>query len=97
MAAESQTPIPDPVAIEPVEPSPPASTVLLSQTLGVIAAIAGLTGTSILLLMAIVGAFYIAVIAAQRESLTCLYVFVAYAALAVLPLVWLDSDKRRPR
>jgi hypothetical protein len=69
---------------------------LLAQTLGVIAAIAGLTATRLLLLLAVSGAFYLATIAARSQSNASLFVMVAYAVLIVLPLVWLDSTKRGP-
>jgi hypothetical protein len=77
-------------------PTPPASdnSALLAQTLGVIAAIAGLTATRLLLLLAVCGAFYLATIAASTQSNASLFVLVAYAVLIVLPLVWLDSNKR---
>ncbi len=69
---------------------------ILAQTLGVIAGIAGLTATRLLLLMAVAGAFYLATIAARSETNPALYVLVAFAVLIVLPLVWLDSTKRGP-
>lgn len=68
----------------------------MAQTLGVIAGIAGLTATRVLLLLAVSGAFYLANIAATTQSYPSLAVLIAYAVLIVLPLVWLDSHKRGP-
>jgi len=67
---------------------------MLAQTLGVIAGIAGLTATRVLLLLAVLGAFFLATIAARAETNPPLYVLVAFSVLIVLPLVWLDSQKR---
>lgn len=69
-------------------------TAILAQTLGIISAIAALTAVRLLLLLAVVGAFYIAVLAATSPVQGPLFVLVAYAVLIVLPLVWLDSNKR---
>jgi hypothetical protein len=86
----------DPASPAPTNKSDQAQDHLLAQTLGVIAAIAGLTATRVLLLLAVIGAFYLATIAANTQSNPSLYVLIAYAVLIVLPLVWLDSNKRRP-
>jgi hypothetical protein len=75
------------------EPTNDAQQAMLSQTLGVIAAIAGLTAVRALLLLAVAGAFYLATIAASGPP-SSLYVLIAYAVLIVLPLVWLDSTRR---
>lgn len=66
----------------------------MAQTLGIIAGIAGLTATRVLLLLAVSGAFYLATVAANTQSYPSLAVLIAYAVLIVLPLVWLDSHKR---
>lgn len=87
-------PTPEPIATP--APAPPTNSVLLAQTLGVIAGIAGLTATRLLLLLAVCGAFYLATIAANTQSNASLFVLIAYAVLIVLPLVWLDSTKRGP-
>jgi hypothetical protein len=83
-----------------LQPEPTTETssagVLIAQTLGVIAAIAGLTAVRLLILLSASGAFYLAVIAEQRESTMGIAVFVAFCVLIVLPLVWLDSTKRGP-
>lgn len=71
-----------------------ATQALMVQTLGVIAAIAGLTAVRLLLLLAVGGAFYLATVAASTQSNASLFVLVAYAVLIVLPLVWLDSGRR---
>lgn len=82
-------------------PSPPTTTdqpsnahAILSQTLSVIAAIAGLTAVRLLLLLSVIGAFYLATIAASNQSNASLFVMIAYSVLTVLPLVWLESRKR---
>jgi hypothetical protein len=87
-------PAPEPI-ITPAPP-PPTNSALLAQTLGVIAGIAGLTATRLLLLLAVLGAFYLSTIAANTQSNASLFVLIAYAVLIVLPLVWLDSTKRGP-
>lgn len=87
-------PTPEPIATP--APAPPTNSILLAQTLGVIAGIAGLTATRLLLLLAVCGAFYLATIAANTQSNASLFVLIAYAVLIVLPLVWLDSTKRGP-
>lgn len=86
------TPPPAPVAPNPIPPN----NIILAQTLGVIAGIAGLTATRVLLLLAVLGAFYLATIAANTQSNASLYVLIAFAVLIVAPLVWLDSTKRGP-
>lgn len=74
----------------------PNSGVLIAQTLGVIAAIAGLTAVRLLILLSATGAFYLAVIAEQTQAPMGIAVFVAFCVLIVLPLIWLDSTKRGP-
>lgn len=95
MAAEPSDPIAQMAPPPPPIPERDAHA-LLSQTLGVIAAIAGLTAARLLLLLAVCGAFYLATIAANTQSNASLFVLVAYSVLIVLPLVWLDSTKRGP-
>jgi hypothetical protein len=84
---------PVPVMMSAPEPTTD-QTAILAQTLGIISAIAALTAVRLLLLLAVVGAFYIAVIAAMSPAMGPLWVLIAYAVLIVLPLVWLDSNKR---
>lgn len=83
--------------IQTEQPQPPPDVAqtqaMLAQTLGVIAAIAGLTAVRLLLLLAVVGAFYLATIAANNPIGAALYVLVAYCVLIVLPLVWLESGR----
>jgi hypothetical protein len=97
---------PDAFPAPPMAPPPPASTTptpraeqersaLLSQTLSVIAAVAGLTATRILLLLAVAGAFYLATRAIDAQNLAPLCVLVAYCVLTVLPLVALDWATRK--
>jgi hypothetical protein len=53
-----------------------------------------LTSARLLLLLAVAGAFWLAVVAANAPTRDPLYVLIAYAVLIVAPLVWLDSSKR---
>jgi len=59
---------------------------------GTLAAIASLLAARLLLLLAIVGAF---VLALRAEGNFGLYTFISYSTLVVLPLVVLDVATRR--
>lgn len=91
--AETGQAAPPPTAA-PQSPETTDTSLLLSQTLAIIAAISGLTASRLLLLLAVCGAFYLATIAAGSQANSALFVLIAYAVLIVLPLVWLDSGKR---
>jgi FtsH-binding integral membrane protein len=105
---QRQTESPTSVDPFPLSPEPQTTTetsnapasgeqtlLLLSQTMAVLAAIAGLTSARLLLLLVVCGAFYLATIAANTQSNASIAVLVVYAVLIVLPLVWLDSTVRR--
>jgi hypothetical protein len=94
--APEANPMPPPAPIQTTaEPRPSDNTALLAQTMGVIAAIAGITATRILLLLAVSGAFYLATQAISAQSTASLLVLVAYCAFTVLPLVALEWGGRR--
>ena len=57
----------------------------------VIAASASVLATRLVLLLGLVGAFVLAVIAAEGRSWSAVAVLVAYAILVLIPLVWLEA------
>lgn len=60
----------------------------------VFSAIAMLLAVRVLLLLALVGGFVIAVMALERGTYEADGVLVAYACLFILPLVWLERNPR---
>lgn len=60
--------------------------------IGTLTAIAAILASRLLLLLAVVGAFVLAVRATDNTGLE---VLVAYSVITVLPLVWLDVNTRR--
>jgi hypothetical protein len=88
--------MPPPAPIQTTaEPQPSQNNVLLAQTMGVIAAIAGITAIRVLLLLAVSGAFYLSTQAIALQSTASLLVLVAYSLFTVLPLVALEWGGRR--
>lgn len=61
--------------------------------MGTLAAIAAVLATRLLLLLAILGGFVLAVLALRNGSPQALATTIAYAVLVVLPLTWLESRK----
>lgn len=60
----------------------------------VIAASAAVLATRVLLLLALIGGFILALIAVQSTSVMALCVLCAYAVLIVMPLVFLETRTR---
>jgi uncharacterized YccA/Bax inhibitor family protein len=63
-------------------------------TTGVFHAVAALLAVRLLLLLAILGGFTLALIALANGGYQAMGVLVAYAVLIVLPLVWLERNPR---
>jgi len=87
-----------PVAI-PSEPSQPtAPSPSPPQSISTVNTILKLAGYSLsaraLLLLAILGAFTLAVLAMATETLIRVYILISYCVLVVLPTVWLEIRKR---
>jgi hypothetical protein len=79
----------------PTSDNPHADTkAVMLATLGFISTVAALTAVRLLLLLAVIGGWSLAWIAAGTQSNATLFVLIAYAVLIVLPLVWLDSGRR---
>lgn len=62
---------------------------------GVLAAIGAILAVRLLLLLAIVGGFVLAVMALTGGTYQAAGVLIAYAVLIVLPLVWLESRPKQ--
>lgn len=77
-------------------PAPPQASRADSAALGAFAAIASILAARFLLLLALIGAFVLACYAMQSQTYAGLAVMIAYCTLAVLPLVYLDIQSRRP-
>lgn len=76
------------------DPPPPVETARLEvyqAIASVIAASAAVLATRLLLLLALVGGFVLALIAVQSVSFMALSVLCAYAILIVIPMVWLET------
>ena len=87
---------PDPVISPPVMAAAPppteiATSLIIQQTIGVIAAVTVLTAVRLWLLLALVGAFVLAVMAMQAQTIPALAVMVAYAVLVLIPMVYLQA------
>lgn len=82
--------------VEAPPPAPPEPPRAKADTafVGTLAAIAAVLASRLLLLLAVVGTF---VLALQARDNFGLYTAVAFAILVVLPLVWLDISTRRNR
>lgn len=52
-------------------------------------------GSRIILLLSLIGAFVLALMASYGGNWMGIGLFVAYCAMTVLPLVWLDWNGRR--
>lgn len=78
------------VAPRPAE-RPDHRAAILIQVQASFEAIARILAIRLLLLLALVGAFVLALIAIQSPSLQPLYILTAYGVLAVLPIVWLEQ------
>ncbi len=97
MAAPPQAPTPDepPAAIAPVPPvvAAPEGPVR-SPAVEALATIASLLAARLLLLLALLGGFVLAVLAMRSQTYAGLAVLVAYCGLTILPLVYLDLRVR---
>ena len=71
--------------------APPSRTAIV---LGALDAIARVLAVRFLLLLSVVGAFVLASMAMASQSPMSLSILCAYAALTVIPLVWLDRTGR---
>ncbi len=67
---------------------------LFEALLPVFSALAAVLAVRLFLLFAVVGAFILARAALPDQTDHGLYVLIAYCALTILPLVWLDTQKR---
>jgi hypothetical protein len=63
--------------------------------IGALTAIASILAVRLLLLLAILGGFVIAVMALRDGGYQAAGVLVAYAVLILIPLVWLESRPRK--
>ena len=82
-------PTPKPPTIEPDDSAARLAT--YQAIASVIAASAAVLATRIILLLGLVGAFVLAVIAAESASWITVAVLIAYAVLVLVPLVLLES------
>lgn len=89
-----------PEAVAPVQPSPtiiergPTTAELLN---GAFAAIARVLAVRLQLMLAVIGAFVLAMLAMQWQTLPGLFVLIAWNILTVLPLIWLEYTGRPRR
>jgi hypothetical protein len=81
-------PAPAPAPVPQAAPSRPLLTVSVAM-LGAMRAVALVLSVRLLLLLALIGAFWLGHIAMDRDSWLAFAVLVAYSALTVLPLVGL--------
>ena len=63
--------------------------------IGTLTAIASILAVRLLLLLALVGGFVVAVMALRDGGYQAAGVLVAYAVLIVIPMVWLESRPRQ--
>ena len=85
-------PAPRPTRLEPDEGVARLAT--YQAIASVIAASASVLATRVILLLALIGAFVLAVIAAEGASWITVAVLIAYAVLVLIPLVWLETRTR---
>lgn len=90
--AETAPPLPAPPTPATIfVPQKPAAADLLNAAF---AAIARVLAVRLQLLLSLIGAFALALGAMAWQSPAGLYVLIAYSALTVLPLVWLEFSGR---
>ena len=89
-----------PTAPEPEDPRPAPQPAQQAPSradqafIGTLAAIGAVLASRLLLLLALLGAFILAVMAEQSQTYTGLAVLAAYCGLTILPLVLLDLKVR---
>jgi len=83
-----------PVSAPPTAPELEQRAKLLAQTGAMLRVVAGVLAIRLQLLLALIGAFVLAIGAMQWQSFAGLYVLVAWCLLAILPLVWLEYSGR---
>lgn len=89
---------PSPAAIHATQTDTSAERLAVYRAIAsVIAASAAVLATRIILLVALIGAFVLAVMAAEEKSIIGLSILVAYAVLIVIPIVWLETRTRWQR
>lgn len=88
---------------EPPAPQPLPEPPVIVQRVGipeailsVFAALGFALSARLLLLLAIIGAFVLAMMAMQNTSYQTIGIFVAYALLVIVPLVYLETKGKRP-
>lgn len=89
---ELLSPSPTPEPPPPPQPSEPRAVDLV---LSAFAAIGYALSARAILLLAIVGAFVLACMAMGSQTMASLYVLIAYALLAVIPVVALELRRRK--
>jgi len=79
----------------PAQTADPAPRGTDAAYIGALTAIASILAVRLLLLLAILGGFVIAVMALRDGGNQAAGVLVAYAVLILIPLVWLESRPRK--
>ena len=87
-------PRPSPVFQEPEKAKENTSVKALSALLPIFSALAAILAIRLFLLFAVVGAFILAQAALPDTTYHGMFVLIAYCALTILPLVWLDTRKK---
>jgi len=84
-----------PQAAPQAPPAPPVTPPRDRAFIGVLTALTHLLAARFLLLLAVVGAFILAVMAMPNGGYPGLAILIAYCSLTVLPLVYLDIETHR--